>query len=180
MALGDIRSTPAVRLVRPAVSAANGTSPDPSGGSGPRPLPSARTAHRRYFAIAAVPDAVPYARRRTRQALAAWELGDVAKDAELVVSELMTNAVLAMLELPRASQIVLYLAVGPGWLTLLVWDACPELPVRRPHSGDSAGGRGLEIVQALSDRWGSWAPVQGGTVVWAWFDLGRGIIPAEA
>jgi anti-sigma regulatory factor (Ser/Thr protein kinase) len=180
MALRDIRSAPAVRLVRPAVSAANGTRPDPSGGSGPRPLTSARTAHLRYFAVAAAPDAVPYARRRTRQALAAWELGDVAEDAELVVSELMTNAVLAMLELPRASQIVLYLAAGPGWLTLLVWDACPELPVRRPHGDDSAGGRGLEIVQALTSRWGSWVPVHGGKVVWARFDLDQAITPAGA
>jgi len=38
--------------------------------------------------VAAAPGAVPYARRCTRQALAAWELGQIADDAELVVSEL--------------------------------------------------------------------------------------------
>jgi hypothetical protein len=84
-----------------------------------------------------------------------------------------------MLELPRASQIVLYLAVGPGWLTLQVWGACPELPVRRPHGDDSRAAVAWKSSRALSDRWGSWVPVHGGKVVWARFDLGRGIIPAE-
>jgi hypothetical protein len=73
--------------------------------------------------------------------------------------------------MPSAAHVVLYLAADPGRLTLLVWDACSEPPVHRPHDNDSADGRGLEIVQACSDRWGTWAPVLGGKVVWAWFDL---------
>jgi serine/threonine-protein kinase RsbW len=171
---------------------AGGTGPDRAGDAGPGcaggtgPVRAGRTApghtggpwaahkaHRSYLDVAAEPGAVPYARRCTRQALAAWGLGEIAGDAELVVSELMTNAVRATLGLSRAAHVVLYLAADPGRLTLLVWDACAEPPVRRPHDADSAGGRGLEIVQALSDRWGTQAPVRGGKVVWAWFDLDR-------
>lgn len=162
------------------MSSGAGTGPTPPCGPGARSAPSARRTQRSYLEVAAAPDAVPYVRRCTRQTLAAWELGHVADDAELVVSELMTNAIRATLESSLAAHVVLHLAADPGRLTLQVWDACAEPPVPRPHGDDSAGGRGLEIVQALSDRWGSWAPVRGGKVVWAWFDLGRGIIPAEA
>jgi len=85
----------------------------------------------------------------------------------------VTNAVRATARKQRAAPVALYLAADPGRLTLLVWDACRELPAHRPHGDDSAGGRGLDIVQALSDRWGTQAPVRGGKVVWAWFGLDR-------
>lgn len=67
----------------------------------------------------------------------------------------------------------LYLAADTDRLTLLVWDASPDLPAHRPHDDDAVSGRGLEIIGALADRWGSWGPVAGGKVVWAWFDLDR-------
>jgi len=143
-----------------------GLKPAPAGGDTFR----ARKAHRCYLEVPAEPGAVPYARRCTRHTLTAWKLDQIASGAELVVSELMTNAVRATLAMPSAAPVVLYLAADPGRLTLLVWDACPELR-HRPHDDDSADGRGLEIVQAYSDRWGTWAPVQGGKVVWAWLDL---------
>ncbi len=143
--------------------------PEPASGAGNTFRP--RQAHRCYLEVPAEPGAVPYARRCTRRMLAAWGLGPVADDAELVVSELMTNAVRATLAIASAAHVVLYLAADTCRLTLLAWDACTQPPVHRPHDDDSAGGRGLEIVQACSDRWGTWAPVLGGKVVWAWFDL---------
>ena len=80
------------------LSCAGGTGPGCAGGTGPvragRTAPghtggpwAAHKAHRSYLDVAAEPGAVPYARRCTRQALAAWELGQVADDAELVVSD---------------------------------------------------------------------------------------------
>jgi anti-sigma regulatory factor (Ser/Thr protein kinase) len=149
-----------------------GTVTGPNLPGGPEPASSAgdtfhpREARRCYLALPAEPAAVPYARQCTRRTLAAWDLGPVTADAELVVSELITNAEQATPRTPHAAHVVLYLAADPGRLTLLVWDACPELPARRPHDGDSAGGRGLEIVHAYSTRWGTWAPVLGGKVVW--------------
>ena len=53
------------------------------------------TGSRFYLDMPAQPGAVPHARRCTRATLAAWQVGDVADDTELVVSELVTNAVLA-------------------------------------------------------------------------------------
>jgi len=110
---------------------------------------------------------VTRARRITRQALEGWGLGRIADDAALIVSELMTNAVSAA----PAADVALYLAADTDRLTLLVWDASPDLPARHQHDGDAVSGRGLEIIGALADRWGSWGSVAGGKVVWAWFDL---------
>ena len=125
--------------------------------------------HRSYLQAAAEPGAVPQARRITRQALEGWGLGRVADDAELIVSELMTNAVSAA----PSDDVALYLAADPGRLTLMVWDASPDLPAHHQHDDDAVSGRGLEIIDALADRWGSWGPVAAGKIVWAWFDLDR-------
>ncbi len=57
---------------------------------------------RSYLELAAAPGAVPRARRHTRHMLAAWKLGHLADDAELVVSELLTNAVRATPGMPPA------------------------------------------------------------------------------
>lgn len=129
--------------------------------------------NRSYFEVEAAPGAVPHARRHTRHMLAAWQLSHLADDAELLVSELMTNAIQATPGMPPAAPVALYLAADHDRLTLLVWDACPEPPVHRPHDDDAVNGRGLEIIEAVSDRCGSCVPDQGGKVVWAWFDLPR-------
>jgi anti-sigma regulatory factor (Ser/Thr protein kinase) len=158
--------------------------PGMPGGPGPRsgaggahhgrvPAVTGARTHRSYLELAAAPEAVPYARRYTRHTLAAWTLSMVADDAEVVVSEMVTNAVRATLEMRRAAPVALYIAADHDRLALLVWDACPQPPVHRPHDDDAVGGRGLEIIEALSDRYGSCLPDDGGKVVWAWFDLPR-------
>jgi anti-sigma regulatory factor (Ser/Thr protein kinase) len=127
-------------------------------------------AHRSYVEAAAHPGAVPYVRRHTRQTLAAWRLGHVAADVELVVSELVTNAVRATLAMQAAAPVALYLALEHGRLYALAWDCCPDLPVLRAPAGDAESGRGLQMVQALSAEWGA-AAEPGGKVVFAIFDL---------
>jgi anti-sigma regulatory factor (Ser/Thr protein kinase) len=134
-------------------------------------------AHRSYLEAGAHPGAVPYIRRHTRQILAAWRLGHVADDIELVVSELVTNAVTATLGMQAAASVALYLALERGRLFVLVWDCCPDLPTRRDHASDAEpghglelSGRGLHLVQALSADWGASAQ-PGGKVTWARFDL---------
>jgi anti-sigma regulatory factor (Ser/Thr protein kinase) len=113
---------------------------------------------------------VPYIRRHTRQTLAAWRLGHAADEIEIVVCELVTNAVRATLSVRAAAPVALYLAVEHGRLYVLVWDASPQLPARRDHARDAESGRGLELVEALSEAWG--ACVQpGGKVTWARFVL---------
>jgi len=130
-------------------------------------------AHRSYLEAAAHPGAVPYVRCHTRQILAAWRLGQAADDIEIVVSELVTNAVRATLLVRAAAPVALYLALENGRLYVLVWDASPELPARRDHARDAESGRGLELVSALSDAWGACAQ-PGGKVTWARFELTEG------
>jgi anti-sigma regulatory factor (Ser/Thr protein kinase) len=121
---------------------------------------------RSYLEAVAEPSAVPYARRHTRQTLATWNLAAITDDAELIVSEMVTNALTATRAMQAAAPVVLYLAADPGRLTVLVWDACPDLPAPRAHHDEAEGGRGLEIVEALSHAWGTSA-LDRGKVTWA-------------
>ncbi|MGM1065220.1 ATP-binding protein [Saccharothrix sp. Mg75] len=103
-----------------------------------------------------------HARQVVADVATAWELPvDVAEDAALVVTELVSNAVDH--------------AVGPVDLTLSrtadglrveVGDRSPDQPTPRPVRVDSSRGRGLIIVAALSVAWGT-EPTATGKVVWA-------------
>ena len=123
--------------------------------------------HRSHLRVAAQPGAVPCARRITRQALEGWGLGWLADDAEIVVSELMTNAISAA----PSDDVALYLAADPGQADAPGLGRQPGPAGPQQHDEDAVSGRGLEIIGALADCWGTWGPVAGGKVVWAWFDL---------
>jgi anti-sigma regulatory factor (Ser/Thr protein kinase) len=114
-----------------------------------------------------LPSAVPCARLHTKVILREWDLGQVADEAELIVSELTTNAVQASLSLTETQPLVLRLLADDAYLIIQVWDAVPATPDVRPHAPDAEAGRGLEIVSLLSDRWGFYRPRGGGKTVWA-------------
>jgi len=100
-----------------------------------------------------------------------WGLAEFAETAELVVSELMTNAVLAATELPDAfllglPVVHLRLLADQHGLVIEVWDSNPHMPTIQDAAPDEESGRGLMLVQALCQRWGSEA-APGGKVVWA-------------
>jgi anti-sigma regulatory factor (Ser/Thr protein kinase) len=126
---------------------------------------------RSYLELAAVPDSVPYVRRHTRRTLAAWQLGRLAADGEVVVSELMTNAIAATLAVDEAAPVALYLALADDRLYVLVWDCCPQLPAKHDHDHDAEAGRGLQLVAALAERWGACLEVNGGKTVFAWLSV---------
>jgi anti-sigma regulatory factor (Ser/Thr protein kinase) len=134
--------------------------------------------------LAATPAAVSRARQLTRFALSAQGLGVLAEDTELVVSELVTNAVQAGETAgppeagsgglgPMATIQVRVLAYQAG-IVIEVWDSGPGSPVRRDAVMGEEGGRGLVIVAALCREWGYFHTADGDKVVWA--DLA---IPAE-
>jgi anti-sigma regulatory factor (Ser/Thr protein kinase) len=133
------------------------------------------------FEARAHPGVVALARRCARHTLAAWRLGQFADDIELLISELLTNAVQASLATrpadgsrAAAPVVTLCLTLGSDQLTVLVRDCCPEPPRRRADAGhDDEAGRGLVIVQAISDDWGIRAAADGGKVVWAQFLTAR-------
>ncbi|MET9149412.1 ATP-binding protein [Streptomyces sp. NPDC004042] len=71
----------------------------------------------------------------------------VAQDAQLLVSELITNAVR---HAPGPCGLCLEAEPDSGLVRISVWDTSPRPPRPRPPDGRRVGGHGLEIVEALS------------------------------
>jgi hypothetical protein len=125
--------------------------------------------------IAALPTAACRARAYTRWALRSWQLEAMVETAELLVSELVTNAVKATVgvtcPIPRGRDetepsIHLCLSTFAEKLLIEVWDRCDDPPHRRTASDDDENGRGLALVQALSKAWGYETLHSGGKIVW--------------
>lgn len=123
---------------------------------------------RAYLELEARPSVVSGTRRFVRHTLEMWQPGAVADDCELVVAELVTNAVTASACLSFAALVGLLIAADSRRLFILVMDASTQPPVRQARDDDALGGRGLQLVEALSDQWG-WcaAPGKLGKVTWA-------------
>lgn len=112
------------------------------------------------------PSAVREARAEVRRQLEGWglaDLDDVADVAELLVSELATNALLH-----SASRFRLTLFAAHGILRCEVQDAGRRVPAVL-EAGASESGRGMFLVDALARRWGCHQDGPGKTV---WFELG--------
>jgi len=91
----------------------------------------------------------------------------------LLVSELVTNAVVhtgrpALLRMALSGCLV----AGGGTVRIEVVDTGSSPPRRRRADGDDTGGRGLELVCGLADRWG-WRQEGTGKRVWCELDRGR-------
>jgi anti-sigma regulatory factor (Ser/Thr protein kinase) len=120
-----------------------------------------------FLELGALPSAVPCARYHCRQVLWEWRLTELADSAELLVSELVTNAITASRSAGNDSPIRLWLLSDAAQVLILVWDASPQLPARADASVDAETGRGLLLVEMISDRWGTYATLPCGKTVWA-------------
>ena len=130
-----------------------------------------------FLALAAVPAAVGHSRELVRLGLDRWGLASLAADAEMVISELATNAIQATGSTvadatrndPRedAAAFPVRLLLFEASIVIEVWDADPAPPVPQHGTGEEEGGRGLAIVAALSAKWDWYPAPQGGKVVWA-------------
>lgn len=91
-----------------------------------------------------------------------WQLGHLARDGALVVSELVANALVH-----GRPPVELWVSRRPGGLRIEVRDR-GEDTVAPPDSGDplAEGGLGLRVVAHLATRWGS-DPLPDGKSVWA-------------
>ncbi|AJE80389.1 serine phosphatase with GAF(s) sensor(s) [Streptomyces albus] len=104
------------------------------------------------------------ARRLAREQLSHWHLKDLADVTELVVSELVGNA--------------LRYGGGPGHLRMVrrdrlvveVTDGGPDLPQIQHTDLSDEGGRGLQLINTLCRRWGT-CRIPGGKTVWAEQDI---------
>ena len=115
--------------------------------------------------LAALPTAPGHARAYVRAAVHAWGISSLAEVAELVATELVTNAVCAS-EGPvlrpsirtTTSAIGICLLADKARLRIEVWDQAAGFPVLHEASADFDSGRGLTLVDAMSQgRWG-WHP----------------------
>ncbi|MFJ9521231.1 ATP-binding protein [Kitasatospora sp. NPDC101801] len=123
--------------------------------------------HRRLHAALDPADliAVGAVRRRLRAALNHWGVPELADTAELLASELVTNA---LLHTERGA--VLDAVLTPEQrLRIEVQDTTSRLPNRRTPSETATSGRGLLLVEALADDWG--VQLRGDGKV-TWFELG--------
>lgn len=94
---------------------------------------------------------------------------DVRQTAALLASELVTNAVLH-----AATPVTVRLVHRPGTLRVEVSDDSPAMPANKEYGAEAATGRGLTVIEALSDAWGTSLEDPGKKV---WFELG---VPSEA
>jgi len=122
--------------------------------------------------LGAFRSAVPCARKHAQQMLWEWGKASLAEDAELVVSELMTNAVLASEALrdsrPDPPIVQMWLSARDERVLIQVWDASEQMPHRREPDPEADGGRGLSIVEAFSTSCGVYELADGaGKIVWA-------------
>ncbi|MET7720714.1 ATP-binding protein [Streptomyces mirabilis] len=110
-----------------------------------------------------LPESAPPARRLVEFALDSWGLPGLTEDATLIVSELVANAV----RHARADWIrVTVSRVGDRRVRLAVVDKSRVLPQLRTPGLEDVRGRGLHLIDELSDRWGT-DPLPWGKRVWA-------------
>ncbi|GID90898.1 hypothetical protein Adi01nite_03100 [Amorphoplanes digitatis] len=144
--LGVDRSTPVFVDLAEALQEAGG-------------IPAPRRYHHR---LPPTPGAPGLARQAVRGACARWGLSEPVEAAELIVTELVSNAVK---HAGGASELLI--SLRKRFLHLSVRDGGDGLPVRTPpNPGTVEGGRGLLLIEAMASGWGV-VPLAEGKVVWA-------------
>ena len=99
--------------------------------------------------LAPTVDSVGVGRRLVTEALSEWGLDSLAYTATLLTSEVLTNSLLH-----ARTQIVLTIErTGPKTVSISVRDGSPLVPRRRRHAQDATTGRGLELLDRLSQSW---------------------------
>jgi len=116
-----------------------------------------------------------------------WGLGFLMMHVQVVVTELVTNAVrftgrldataqeeyairpqgVSYQEVSAVGTVHLHLNYGPGRLLVEVWDESKEAPLPQIPDFVSERGRGLYLVSAFCEQWGWYPSEGGGKVVWA-------------
>ena len=125
---------------------------------------------RTQLELAALDTAPGSARAHVCAVLREWQASqDTADVAALIVTELLTNAV----ETTRAhglhDPVRLWMLGERASVLFLIWDATVPAPVLRDATPDAERGRGLTVVNDLSERWGYYHPDEQpyGKVVWS-------------
>jgi len=110
------------------------------------------------------PASVGRARRMVADALGSWGLDALVDDASLLVSEVVSNAVLH-----AGTEVVVSIRRRGSGVRIEVADGSPLIPTRRRYHDDAVTGRGLQILESAASSWGTAGKASGKVV---WFDLG--------
>ncbi|MGW1024556.1 SpoIIE family protein phosphatase [Streptomyces sp. NPDC002577] len=122
---------------------------------------------RETWTVWRVPEAARHARRFTRRTLRKWAVTRETDTVLLVVSELVTNALVH-----TEGPVRLDLTRIEDRLRVAVADASPRTPVKPANLGwEATGGRGILLVEAVSAAWGT-VPAGGGKQVWCEIAIG--------
>lgn len=114
------------------------------------------------FDFPPVAASIPAARHVVAELLGVWRAPQDHEDAALLVTELVANVVdHARVE----SEFTVEVTSSGAWLRIGVVDGSAVRPVIRELSSESVRGRGLQLVQAIADRWGA-EDHEGGKRVW--------------
>jgi anti-sigma regulatory factor (Ser/Thr protein kinase) len=153
----------------------------PAGGAPPPPADTDRRGHRheeRQLAeVAILRDlrAPGVARTVVARCLADHVASSVLDNAQLLVSELVSNSVLHS-GAPEGDQVVVRVHLWPDACRLEVEDqGCDGVIAVRSPDRAAGSGMGLKLVQMLSQRWGVIRPPDGPTCVWAQLPCARAI-----
>ncbi|WP_055616701.1 ATP-binding protein [Streptomyces phaeochromogenes] len=104
------------------------------------------------LAFTAEPEEVAALRRIMRLHLGVWGLHDVTDEAQLCVSELVSNVIA---HVGLGTPVTLAVSVRGTYLRIEVHDPDTRaLPTLLDAGSDSEGGRGMALVDAIADRWG--------------------------
>ena len=120
---------------------------------------------REEWRLAPIPTAAAVARAIVRQLCRTWQLdapdATVVDRAVLVANELVTNAVVH-----ARTELWLQLELRADRLFIAVRDASPRLLRQLTPDPEAGGGRGLWLVEQLTQAWGVSPHPDGGKVVW--------------
>lgn len=108
------------------------------------------------------PEELQRVRRFAAQVIAGWNLD--SGDAVLIANELASNAVLHA----RSDFVVAFMR-SPDSVCIEVQDENPRLPIASPATDGALSGRGLDVVEHLSEAWGVASHPGDGKTVWARF-----------
>ncbi|WP_138758978.1 ATP-binding protein [Modestobacter altitudinis] len=102
------------------------------------------------------------ARRMVGELLTAWVSPHDRQDVELLVTELVANVVD---HAGAESVLTLEVSLSETWLRISVTDGSAIRPVVQELDHTAPRGRGMQIVEAIADRWGA-EDHHGGKRVW--------------
>lgn len=114
--------------------------------------------------LPAVPRGVPLRRSLVREICELLDFEAVADVAELLASEIVTNAVLH----PSTDQVAVVVEARHGELVVSVTDGDRRPPALRQPTPEALGGRGMLLLDSLAEQWGVTELPEGKAV---WFTL---------